>query len=161
MGFIHQIKFHRAILSLVLLIWTGTSFGEEKLTDAKAAIIAANYGYVQAIIAGDLDTLMTFYTQDAVLLPPSSAPVIGRDAVRANWAETFEQYIIVEAVSVFDEIVVLGNWAYSRGRYEGRSTLLDGSGAFEERLSFSGLWHRDAEGSWKIARDMWNAGAAQ
>jgi len=161
MGIIHQIRFHRAILSLVLLIWTGTSFSKEESTDAKAAIIAANDGYVQAIIAGDLDTLMTFYTQDAVLLPPLSPPVIGRNAVRANWAEAFEQFIFVEAVSVFDEIVVLGNWAYGRGRYEGRNTLLNGSGEFEENLNFSGLWHRDAEGSWKIARDMWNDSVTQ
>jgi hypothetical protein len=38
-----------------------TVFGKEELTDAKAAIVAANNGYVRAIVAGDLDTLMTFY----------------------------------------------------------------------------------------------------
>ena len=32
---------------------------------------------------------------------------------------------------------------------------------FTEKLYFSGLWYRDTNSSWKIARDMWNIGTSQ
>ncbi len=155
-----MIKLNKGFLSLVLLLWAGVTYSLEEWTDDQQAIVAANNGYIHAMLAGDLDALMTFYTDDATLLPPSAPPLIGKDAIRASWAEAFEKTVFDEAVSLFDEIIVLGDWAYGRGRYKGQIKAADGEFEAEERLNFSGLWHRESDGSWKIARDMWNSAAA-
>ena len=153
-------KAYPVCLSIALLVWAGISQGQEKWSEDQQAIIAANNGYIQAMLGADLDALMTFYTDDATLLPPSAPPLIGKDAVRASWAESFEQIVFVDAVSLFDEIIVLGDWAYGRGRYKGQIKAADGEFEAEERLNFSGLWRREPDGSWRIARDMWNSAAA-
>jgi len=124
------------------------------------AIEKANNVYAEAIVAADLDTLMTYYADDAVLMPPGMAPLTGKEAIRASWVELFSQFDILEAVSVLDEVIVLGNWAYGRGHYIGISADRSNDNQFEERLSFSGMWQKGEDGSWRIARDMYNGGAA-
>jgi ketosteroid isomerase-like protein len=101
---------------------------------------------------------MNFYVDDVVLLPPSEPAVVGKGAVRIYWSKAMKQVTTLEGASLFDEIIVFGDWAYARGKYEGRSRLTSDGREFEDRLNFSGLWRRDSDGSWRIARDMWNSG---
>jgi len=147
-------------LFLVFVTWASTSNTQDNWTADQKQIIAANNGYIEAILAADLDLLMTFYTADATLMPPLASPVKGKVAVRVYWSEGLNQVTVNKAVSELDEILVFGNWAYSRGRYTGISRPVDGGPEYEDRLSFSGMWHRESDGSWKIARDMWNNSAS-
>jgi ketosteroid isomerase-like protein len=154
-------KTFKFVLTLVSIVWVTASSGQENWTTDQKEIVDANDSYIQAILAEDLNLLITFYTEDATLTPPMSPAIKGKSAVRASWAEGMKQATVIKAVSVFDEILVFGNWAYGRGRYEGRSIPDDGGPEYEEKLNFSGMWHRDPDGSWKIARDMWNSGASE
>ena len=151
-------KIRMILLLFALSFWSMPSQSQETWSTEQAQIVAANHGYAQAILLADLDRLMSYYAEDAVLLPPSAVPIVGKEAIRANWADLLGQFDVIEAVSTFDEIIVLGNWAYARGRYSGRSRPANGGKEIEERLSFSGMWRRESDGSWKIARDMWNSG---
>ena len=150
-------KLHLIILFLIFSTWASTSNTQDNWTADQKQIIAANNGYIEAILAADLDLLMTFYTEDATLMPPLASPVEGKIAVRVSWSEGFNQVTVIKAVSELDEIMVFGDWAYSRGRYKGISRPVDGGPEYEEGLNFSGMWHRESDGSWKIARDMWNS----
>ena len=132
--------------------------GADKWSSDQKQIVAANSGYIQAILAADIVSLMNFYSDDVVLLPPSEPAVVGKEAVRVYWAEAMKQVTTVEGASRFDEIIVIGDWAYARGKYDGRSRLISDGAESEDRLNFSGLWRRDSNGSWRIARDMWNSG---
>ena len=42
----------------------------------------------QHLLAKNLDSLATLYTDDAVVMPPNHAPVIGRSAIREFQAST-------------------------------------------------------------------------
>lgn len=151
-------KIPTTVLLLTFVILPNSSEGQDNWTTEQKRIASANDDYIQAILSADLDLLMTFYTEDATLMPPLASPVVGKHAVRANWSDALSQVDVIEAISVFDEIIVLGDWAYGRGQYKGRSKPVNGGAEIEERLNFSGMWHREPDGSWKIARDMWNTG---
>jgi hypothetical protein len=49
---------------------------------------------------------------------------------------------------------------HGRGRWIGIAADIETGDKFEEGLSFSGMWQKDENGSWKIARDMYNASPA-
>jgi len=153
-------KVYLALFTLGLTSWLSISLGGEDWTLDQNAIIDANDGYIRAILSEDLDLLMTYYAEDVTLLPPMSPPIKGKNAVRAYWAEGMKQTTVIEAESTLDEILVFGNWAYSRGRYKGKSIPDDGGHEYDDKLNFSGMWHRNEDGSWRIARDMWNSGAS-
>jgi ketosteroid isomerase-like protein len=55
-----------------------------------------------------------------------------------------------------DEIRVTGDWAYSRYSYTWILTPVPGGESVE--VSGKGIWivQRQPDGSWKIAREIWN-----
>ena len=127
--------------------------------DAKV-IRQTNELYAELLVAGDVNTLMALYDEDAVLFPPSQSPLQGKAAIRASWEAYFADWDTMEARSVIDEIMVFGDWAYGHGHYRGRSRSTTNGEIIFEALKFSGLWRRKSDGSWVIARDMFNMDSA-
>ncbi len=123
------------------------------------AIRRVNQTYINMFLAGDAGRLIEIYDAAAVLMPPRQLPVEGLDEIRAWWDSLFARWSVVEASSTLDEIIVVGDWAYARGRYSDRSLPADGTDAVVDAGKFSSMWRRQPDGSWKIARDMWNAAA--
>jgi len=124
------------------------------------SIRAANQHYISLHPQGDVDELMKLYVDDAVLLPPGETPVVGSAGIRSLWEGFFADWTVVDAESVIDEAIVFGEWAYARGHFvETYRSNTDGS-TFIEQGNFSGLWQRQSDGNWKIARDMWNVKGA-
>jgi uncharacterized protein (TIGR02246 family) len=122
----------------------------------EAAIRLANQRYIELHPKGALDELIAMYADDAVLLPPGEPPVQGIAAIRAYWTQFFDAFIVVDATSVIDEVIVSGDIAYSRGHFIETARSRDGKTTATERGKFSGIWRRNAAGGWRIGRDMWN-----
>jgi uncharacterized protein (TIGR02246 family) len=113
-----------------------------------------------AIVAGDTARYMQFLTDDAVLMPPNGGPVIGREAIR-SWNQAMsKQFSIKDYRSVDDEVVIAGDWAFRRATFDW--TLIPAVAAEPIRDSgkFIILYHRQEDGSWRVARDIWNTNAA-
>ena len=49
------------------------------------AVVRAN---ASGWAAKEVESLVDFYTDDAILFPPKGEPVRGRDAIRAYWSRT-------------------------------------------------------------------------
>jgi len=106
---------------------------------------------------GNVDAFMTLTTQDVVLMPPGASTLSGREAVQALMADFFGTYAIeLQSVSL-EEIVVAGDWAFVRDTYV--SNLTPRSGGETVRARGKNVWilRRQADGSWKVARNMWNS----
>ena len=111
--------------------------------------------YDKAMDAGDISAKMRLYTADAVLMPPEGSAVSGQEAIRL-WHEALFKKATSQGVSKVDEIQILGEWGFARGTYSGTVTPRSGG----QRSSVSEKWlvlvRLQADGSWKIARDIWN-----
>jgi hypothetical protein len=57
----------------------------------KAEIEAANAKWIEFFNKGDFAGIASFYTTDAIALPPGSAMMQGREAIAAMWKSTAEQ----------------------------------------------------------------------
>lgn len=114
---------------------------------------AAVDGWAERFAAHDAAGVASFYTEDAVLLPPDQEPVTGRAAIQEFFARTNPAGApAVELATV--ETRVFGDHAWRQGsfRIEGPGDGLPTSGKFVE------LWKKVA-GQWLIHRDIWNANA--
>ena len=101
--------------------------------------------------AHDAAGVASFYTADAVLLPPDQEPVTGRAAVQEFFARTNPAGApAVELATV--EAFVFGDHAWRQGsfRIEGAGSATPATGKFVE------LWKK-VDGAWLIHRDIWNA----
>lgn len=114
---------------------------------------------IEAAQVGDVDTLATLWTDDAVALPPNRKPVTGIDAIREwlneNRLDTAKVQI-TDYVFDFQEVRVVDDHAYEwaririSSRYDGASSSTQTSGSLLRVL------RRQEDGSWKVARAAWN-----
>jgi uncharacterized protein (TIGR02246 family) len=124
-----------------------------------AAIRQAGDQWIANFNAGDADALGLTYTEDALSLPPDGPPVVGREAIVQGLRELFNEFTATQTATV-DEVVVFGDVAMVRGTWNTRQTPK--AGGAEEVTS--GKWmevqQRQADGSWKTWRWMWNQESA-
>jgi uncharacterized protein (TIGR02246 family) len=109
--------------------------------------------FAERLAAHDAAGTASFYTEDAVLLPPDLEPVSGRAAIQEFFARTNPaDGAAVELATV--ETFMFGDHAWRQGsfRVDGTSNDEPMTGKFVE------LWKK-TDGEWRIHRDIWNSNA--
>jgi uncharacterized protein (TIGR02246 family) len=110
-----------------------------------------------AIIAGDTERYLTFLTDDAVLMPPNGSVVTGKDAIR-SWNQAMSERIRIQAYApVDDEVIVAGEWAFRRATADWTLAPTAGGEPIRDSAKFIIIYRRQGDGSWKVARDIWNS----
>jgi uncharacterized protein (TIGR02246 family) len=111
----------------------------------------AHSRWIDAVNAGDLARLLTLMTDDVVFLNPSQAP-FGRDGFSHAFSAAHNQ-AVVRCISELEEVVVVGEVAYTRSR-DALSVTARGGG---EARKFAGhritIYRRQPDGRWLLARD--------
>ncbi len=77
--------------------------------------------HLKALNLRDLDRLMTFYADDAVLVFPASPPVEGKANIRRAYASFFENW---EETSTYGVVIMSGTTAAVEGTVTGRHRTL-------------------------------------
>jgi uncharacterized protein (TIGR02246 family) len=111
----------------------------------------------QAIVAGDTEAYVALITVDAVLMPPNAPAVVGREAIRAWSNATSKQFRFQDYQSSDDEVVVAGDWAFRRASAEWVLIPLPSGEPIRESGKFIIIYERQTDGSWRLARDIWNS----
>ena len=147
-------------LAAVLLV-AAPALGQQSATDQDLAEAEAVEEQWRRVIAtfedGDVDAFMALTTKDVVLMPPGGSTLSGREAARPLMEDFFGTFAIeIERLSM-EEIVVAGEWAFVRDTYV--SSLTPKSGGETVRARGKNVWilRRQADGSWKVASNMWNS----
>jgi ketosteroid isomerase-like protein len=95
-----------------------------------------------------------FYTEDAITLPPNAPAVKGQEAIIAFVQKLFPP--------VFDynqellEIEGFANLAYDLETWS-MTTAPPGGQAFTDTGKLIWIWRKQADGSWKVWREMWSS----
>jgi uncharacterized protein (TIGR02246 family) len=93
------------------------------------------------------------FTEDAIQLPPNRAAVQGRAAIQ-SWMEAFPPTSNYQEQSV--EVEGQGDLAYDRGTYS-MTVAPPGAAPIEDRGKYLFILRKQADGSWKISRAMFNS----
>jgi len=123
--------------------------GETNGTDVKA-IEGMLEQLSAAYLARDWDGFTSFFTEDAVWMPPDQPPLIGKDAWWSWIGGGWHQSTIQEQDTGSQEIVVEGDWAYGWHKETQRGP--------DWQTNFKGIFimQRQVNDSWKIARYCFN-----
>jgi uncharacterized protein (TIGR02246 family) len=103
--------------------------------------------------AHDAKGAAALYADDATVLAPEQAAVQGRAAIQA-WMEASPPLSNFQSQSL--EIEGRGDLAYDRGTYSVTVTPV-GAAPIDVRGKYLTILRKQADGSWKIQRDMWNS----
>lgn len=119
----------------------------------RAAIRAVQDAWLKAAGVRDTKALAALYNEDAVLMPPNSAAITGREAIAAffNSFPPFKDLVLNQV-----EVDGDGNIAFARGSYS-MTIVIDDKTSIAEKGKFLEVWRKQKDGTWKIARDMFSS----
>ena len=117
-------------------------------TADEAAILEIWATYSAARVAGDAETWLGLWDEDGIRLVPG-VPAVDFATFAPGTPERFANGpASMEIIS--EEVVVTGDWAYSRGTFT-MNNAVEGK--------FLTIFRRQDDGSWRIYRDAFNMNA--
>lgn len=111
-----------------------------------------------AVANNDADTLawVALFEANAVYMAPDMSEVTTREGLLGVAAAGFGRFAAeIEITPV--EIVILSDWAFARSHVTGAVTPRTGGDPISVDVKQLALYHRQADGGWKIARLIMNA----
>jgi uncharacterized protein (TIGR02246 family) len=152
--------FYLILIALSGVNACGDGATSEALSAAdSAAIRAAQAEYVRAWLADDTAAVLATLTRDAMLLPPGAVPMQGDSAIRAYWWPREGWRTTINGFTWdIEEVEGTSDLAYTRGvsalswTYD-KDTVHSTSSSRSVSLT---LYRKDADGGWRISRQMWS-----
>ena len=121
------------------------------------AIKAADAAYAAALTSGNTDAVVAMYTSDAQLLPPGMPMSTGTDAIKQTMTGMMSTMKFTLRLTP-GTVSGRGDMAYVVGAFHFSATMKDTTQAAPppEDGKYVEVLMRQADGSWKLAVDIWN-----
>ena len=125
--------------------------------EVRASIAAIDKKFMEDVNRGNAAAGAAAYTDDAILMPPNHSPVEGKQAIEKYLAEIGPQLQASNFQLSILEVDVQGDTTIVRGTYSSSFTVPGTDAPMEDRGKTLNVWKRQADGSWKLHRDIWNS----
>jgi len=112
--------------------------------------------FTTAYNSNDAVAVAAVYTDDAILMPSDQAEVEGKVAIQ-TWYQTMYKGMSVKITLAPLETQVAGDWGYDRGTAMLTIAPKAKGKPMEESSKYLVILKRQADGSWKVFRDMDNS----
>jgi uncharacterized protein (TIGR02246 family) len=122
-------------------------------------IEAADSAMAAAMGRGDTVGMYAAYADDAVMMMPGSAALHGRAEMTRSLNAMMAQLTLKDPKFHIEDVLVGGDLAVETGTYEWTVQPKKGK-AMPDKGNYVTVWQRQADGSWKIIRDISNSGRA-
>ncbi len=128
------------------------------LASEKTALLRRDAEWAAAASEGrDVERIISYWTDDAVLMPPGLPAVVGKAALRDYVQGSLEipgfkiAWTSTEATVSSD-----ADMAYMLGTNSVTMNTADGSPATTHGRAVT-IWRRESDGEWRCSLDIWNA----
>jgi uncharacterized protein (TIGR02246 family) len=109
-----------------------------------------------AVNTSDVARVLAVWADDGVLMPPHHPAVRGRSALDQYFRDLFCRRRVNFAFTS-SEIQLAGDAAFERVTYVASTWPATGGSAIEDVGKGLHVYRREADGSWKLAQDIWNS----
>jgi ketosteroid isomerase-like protein len=142
---------------LLSLAFVGTTLAADAKSATEQALRDADAQWSAAAGTKDLDKTVSYYADDAVVMPPNASAATTKKSIRSAWKEmltTPGAAISWKATKV--KVAKAGDLAYVSGTYE--ETMTDASGkSVKDHGKYVEIFKKQAGGTWKVVADIWNS----
>ena len=122
----------------------------------RARILQLDAEWSGAAQARDIDRVLSFWADDAVVFPPGSPAVVGIAAIRDFVAKSFQTPgFTISWKTTTVAVSRSGDMAYTTGTNRVTFTAADGKEGAVEGKAVT-VWRREKDGAWKCVIDIWN-----
>jgi uncharacterized protein (TIGR02246 family) len=124
-------------------------------------IDAFNKKYIAAHLRMDNAAVMSMWAEDGISLLPATDPIIGKDAIGKFMEDVTGKmpgYHMQKIDVDFQGVEVSGNWASEWAEEHQVVQPPPGRRVIDSYGKLLLVLHREADGNWRITREMWNQG---
>src|SRR5437667_6139648 len=142
-------------ITLLSFTFAGTAAAAD--TKIEQALRDLDAKWSAAAGAKDIDKTVSYYSEDAAVMPPNAPSAKTREAIRSAWKEmltTPGAAISWKATKV--EVANSGDLACVSGTYEQMMTDASGKPA-KDRGKYVEIFKIQTDGTWKVIVDIWNS----
>jgi uncharacterized protein (TIGR02246 family) len=148
---------HKLFLLTFMFLLSVPAFAQDNQeAKIKAAVEDRYQDWLRAANKKDAAEMTNLYDDNAVLLPKSEEPVLGKAAIGEYYKKLFAnpQFVPFTLTLDWNSFHLVGDIAIATAIFEGDATRN------EKQIHFRGkdflVWKKEADGSWKIFRYMYD-----
>ena len=112
--------------------------------------------YQKSINTGDAQKYSALYTDDAIWMPPNAPDRIGRAEILKMQSAIFAKFATHTELTPTEVRLLSDQWGLVLCSSRGTMTPRGGGNAVEFAFSIVFLTARQPDGSWLVARQIWN-----
>ena len=122
----------------------------------RAELMQTSRDWARVAATGDVEQTLTFWSDDAIIMPPGQPAVVGKAAIR----EFLRHIAAIPGFSIRWEpehgsVATNGDVGYMIEH--NRVTITDATGAVQVQYGKAvTVWRKDSNGAWKCVVDTWN-----
>ncbi|MFQ5877302.1 MAG: YybH family protein [Acidobacteriota bacterium] len=125
--------------------------------DLVAELAAIGDRLDEAVVAGNFETVLSFYAEDAVVMPNFQERLEGREAIRARMDADREAGLsYASATGSVEKAWECDGMVYGIGRYAVSVSLRNAPRPISDEGKFMTVWRRGEDGSLRIVYEIWN-----
>ena len=148
-------KTNSLLVTLILGFAAATCLAAD--TKLEQALRDADADWSKAAASKDVDKTVSYYADDATVMPANAPMANTKDAIRKIWGDLLTSpgaTISWKATKV--EVAKSGDIGFVAGTYE--LTMNDPSGKpINDKGKYLEVWEKQADGKWKCGADIWNS----
>ena len=145
------------VLFLFLVLISTACRSEATSATDEATLRKLDDEWSRAVGSRDVEKTISYYTDDAIVMPPNIPTLTGKEPIRSLWNSMLDSPSFTggwKATKV--EVARSGDLAYVSGTYE--FTEKDESGKpLTDKGKYLEVWRKQADGNWKCVADMFNS----
>jgi len=124
----------------------------------EAAIARMTKGIADAAAAGDVEKLLTYYSDDYIKMAPDAPTAVGKPDLRTTISALLDQNTISHTIT-FSDLHVIGAWAAGTYAYTFDVTPKGGGDTVAEAGKGVAFLQRSPAGEWQLSQAVWNRNA--
>ena len=150
-------KLFPIVATLLVLAISGCASQVGVEADKAAIRDLSDVQWLNAAQAKDVDTVLSFFADDASRFPPNAPIVTGKEAIRARVSQEYSRRDFAFSWQTTKvEVSRSGDLAYSHGTYE--ETVNDPEGnPVTDKGKWVTAWEKQPDGTWKVVVNIWNS----
>ena len=124
-----------------------------EVEDIESIIINNNSKWINYYNQGDAEGIALLHTVDAVVIPPKSDFVVGRNSIEQMYKSEIETGMGTLDLKT-KEVIREGLYAYETGLYQIKMSI-NGEKVFDYG-KYVVVWEKQKNGDWLCKKDIWN-----
>jgi ketosteroid isomerase-like protein len=143
--------------TLLSFAFVGTTLAADAKSATERALRDADAQWSKAAETKDLDKTVSYYADDAIVMPPNASAATTKEAIRKIWQDLIgSPGLAVSWKATKVEVAKSGDIGFVSGTYE--LTMNDANGKpVNDHGKYLEVWEKQANGKWKCGADIWNS----